>query len=840
MRAGALVSSLAFCAAFASSARATQPMPQRAERIFTPGKSAASDDTADAIVTNPANLGFLPSYEFRWTGVRCPDTQKIGCGHAFEAATPLFFGLATGLRVDYVTPPASGGPIYAGIDYSWLTWALAWNLSRAVSFGTSIQHSFSSNPLVNGLWTLTAGVTLRPDPHFSLAVVARDFTRPTLDPVLGNRGQPILDRSYIGSVAFRPTGRRAVELALDLRYLDGTTQEGSSKLIPRASLAFDVPGVGRARGDVEVSHFENDTTRAVVATAGMEIYMGRASLGGGALFGSGLGNSANDNEVGEWLTASFAGYRNPGLPELRRAVSIRMESTPGTRGHVALLRRLWKISEDPKIAGVTLILRAEPASSYAHAEELADAIRVLRARGKKVLCSFEDNGAKSLYVCANADRIVINPAGSVRYSGIKSTYIYLAGLLEKLGIRAEFVRIGAHKGAPEQFTNTQASDVTRADHEDLIREVEAVFVRNASVGRGLPETKVREATLKGPFVAQEAKDAGFVDSFAFDDEIDRATRDLVGKYTITEPYEAPVEAPSTFGPRAKVALLYVDGDMVDGRSQTIPLIDMKLVGSYTIADTIRAVREDSSIKSVVLRIESPGGSSMSADVMWRELRLLAEQKPLIVSMGSVAASGGYYIASAGKEIYALPLTVTGSIGIFYGKADLSGLLAKIGVTTETYKTAPRADAESLYRGFTPDERAELEHKVGQFYDVFLDRVSQGRHMTKAEVDAVGQGRVWTGQEAIEHKLVDKLGGLREALDEARKLANLPSDAPIEELPVVEQSLVEQVLGINGVSHAMTIDNLPVQVRDVARAVAPMVVYSRDTAMARMMFVPQDD
>jgi protease IV len=252
------------------------------------------------------------------------------------------------------------------------------------------------------------------------------------------------------------------------------------------------------------------------------------------------------------------------------------------------------------------------------------------------------------------------------------------------------------------------------------------------------------------------------------------------------------------------------------------------------------VREDGSIKSVVLRIESPGGSSMAADVMWREIRLLAEQKPVIVSMGSVAASGGYYIAAAGKEIYALPLTVTGSIGIFYGKADLSGLLGKLGVTTETYKTTPRADAESLFRGFTPDERQELEHKVGQFYDVFLDRVSQGRHMTKAEVDAVGQGRVWTGQEAIEHKLVDKLGGLREALAEARTLGNLPSDAPIEELPVVEQSLLEQVLGINAVTHAMTIDNLPVQIRDVARAVAPMVVYSKDIPMARMEYVPLED
>jgi len=209
-------------------------------------------------------------------------------------------------------------------------------------------------------------------------------------------------------------------------------------------------------------------------------------------------------------------------------------------------------------------------------------------------------------------------------------------------------------------------------------------------------------------------------------------------------------------------------------------------------------------------------------------------------MGSVAASGGYYAASAGREIYALPLTVTGSIGIFYGKADLSGLLGKLGVTTETYKTTPRADAESLFRGFTPDERQELEHKVGQFYDVFLDRVSQGRHMTKAEVDAVGQGRVWTGQEALDHHLVDKLAGLREALAEARKQGNLADDAPILELPEIEQTLLEKVLGIGGVSGAMAIDGLPVQVKDVARAIAPMVVFAQDTAMARLDMVPLED
>jgi protease-4 len=227
---------------------------------------------------------------------------------------------------------------------------------------------------------------------------------------------------------------------------------------------------------------------------------------------------------------------------------------------------------------------------------------------------------------------------------------------------------------------------------------------------------------------------------------------------------------------------------------------------------------------------------MAADVMWRELHLLAQRKPLVVSMGSIAASGGYYIAAAGKEIYALPLTVTGSIGIFYGKADVSGLLGKLGVTIDTYKTTPRADAESLFRSFTADERTELEHKVKQFYDVFLDRVAQGRHMKTSDVDAVGQGRVWVGQQAIEKGLVDKLGGLREAIEEAELLGGLASDAPIAEYPVVDRSLLEIVLGLGLESRTFAIDGLPVQIKDAVRAVAPMAVYTQDVPMARMEWV----
>jgi protease-4 len=209
-------------------------------------------------------------------------------------------------------------------------------------------------------------------------------------------------------------------------------------------------------------------------------------------------------------------------------------------------------------------------------------------------------------------------------------------------------------------------------------------------------------------------------------------------------------------------------------------------------------------------------------------------------MGSVAASGGYYVAAPARMIFALPLTITGSIGIFYGKADISELLGKIGVNVEVRKTSPRADAESIFRPFTEDEKTELRHKVQQFYDVFLDRVSQGRHMTKEQVDAVGQGRVWAGQEALDKGLVDRMGGLRHAIEAARDAAHLPDDAPIEEHPPVQSSLLEFALGLAGLKANAKVDGLPIQVKEVLRGVAPLAIYGEGQSLARMEWVPVDD
>jgi protease IV len=814
---------------FAPSAWA-DPFPTRAERILSPGRSAAAEDSAEALVLNPANLANLPALQARWTGVWCEDTRKVGCGHAAEIATPLLWGISSGFRVDWVQPPASAGFPFNGRDYAWLTWGVGYRWSERLQLGGSVQWSYSQNPYTDGLFGITAGASYRMNTHFGFAVVAHDFNGPSLQK-LPPRDLPVLDRSFVGAMAFRPTGTRDIEVALEARYFDGADQ-----VRPRAVLGLDIPGVGRLRGDIEMQNLGNDARRGIVATAGAEIYWNEYSIGGGGIFGNGLGDPQS---AGPYATFAYSRYVSPGIPTADHAVWIRMESTPGTRAHIRLLRQLWALSEDKNVKAVTMVMRDEPASSFAHAEELADAFRVLRARKKKVICSFEDAGARALYACASADRIVVNPAGGIRYSGLRTTHMYLAGLLKKIGVKAEFVRIGAHKSAPEQFMNEHASDVAKADQEDFLRNVEGVFARNMALYRKIPEDEFRAISARGPFVAQEARDAKLVDGFAFDDELERVTQDVVGRKVRYEKLSTPKKVAPTFGPRSRLALLYIDGDIIDGRSRHVPILDSKLVGSYTIAETVKRLREDGSIKAVVLRIESPGGSSLASDVMWRELVKLGEKKPLIVSMGSIAASGGYYVAAPGKIIYALPLTITGSIGIFYGKADVSELLGKLGVNIEVRKTTPRADAESFYRGFTDDERIELNRKVHQFYDVFLDRVAQGRHMTKEQVDAVGQGRVWPGQQALQHGLVDRLGGIREAIEKARELGHLPNDAPIEEYPPVQTTLLDYALSLVG-AKTTAIDAIPVQVRDVLRGVAPLTVYGDREALARMEWVPLED
>ncbi|NLE86858.1 MAG: signal peptide peptidase SppA [Myxococcales bacterium] len=824
---------------FAASEASAQEPVSRPVQLPAPGRSVAGNGDSTAIVENPANLAFLPGAELRWSGFFLDDRALVPSqGHAFGLAFPLpFLPMATGIRYDFVNPTeaVSQHLFQRQANYHWLTWALALG-SETASIGLSFQRSYSSSGALHGFRSWSASASARPSDYFGFAVVARNINGPHSD--WGARIGPSYDLAGV----IRPTGTDVLELGVESRFID----EEGGYWVPRGVLDVAIPQFGRLRGDFAMSDpWEDVRQRAWVASASLVLignpFDGSVELSGGTRFGNGLGSQAKGVPQHNIHTEiAFRSFReNWGTDARRMAVRVRMEDTPGARQHVALLRRLWSLADDePSVRAVVLELRASPASSFAHVQELQDALYYLRQQDKLVLCHLEDASGAALYLCSAADRILINPAGGVRFAGLASRYFYFRDLLDKLGIRADFVRIGAHKSAPEQFVRRGSTDTARQDKKELLSEIEREMTYSIATGRDLSPAELRAAIAKGPFVSAEAKRAGLVDGYAFDDNLEfEVSRLAEEELMLVDDHRTP-RREKRFGPQRHVALVYVDGDMVDGRSQSFPFVGVRTVGSYTIADSLRQARENPQIGAVVLRVETGGGSAMAADVIWREVQLTAARKPVVVSMGRAAASGGYYISAPATYVFANPLSITGSIGIFYGKVDVAELFRKIGVDAEVYKTAPRADAESLFRPYTAEEKAELKRKVQQFYGLFLHRVAEGRGMSKQEVDAVARGRVWTGRQAWERKLVDELGGLRQALAYARAAAGMGADTPIIELPVPQTSLVGRLLGVEGVQQNLDAQVLlPGELRDMLAALAPFAMYDGNQPLALAEMLP---
>ncbi len=812
------------CATIWATSSGAEPRP---EKVPTPGRSIASTQDGTALALNPANLTFIPGADLRWLWVDTGDDSPSSArGHAFSLAGAFPFGLGTGFRLDFMRPPAAAAAPFDK-PYAWLTWGLSFGSDEA-SLGLSLNHIYSDDPSVGGLTSLTLGWTGRVGRYASLALVANDVNAPRAM----YRGA-YLDRNYAFGLAMRPVGTRALELGLEGRYYedDARVPGRSEHWVPRATLGLDVPYLGRLSGDVSVYDAGSKANRAYVASATLDVPIGYSTLTGGSTFGTALGGRGGTGFVAGVAVSS---WMDPGLPLPKYALTIRIDRTPGVRGHVHLLRGLWEVAKDDGVAAVVFHLKTSPAGSLADADELDDAVKLLRAHGKKVICHLEDAGGRAVQMCAHADRVVVNPAGGIRFSGLSMQYLYLAGLMRKLGIRAQFVRIGDYKSAPEEFTNTGPSEPSLRVTQQNLSEIERDMVAGIADGRKVDFATMKQTIASGPFTAREALADRLVDGFAYDDELRAVASEVVG-HSVPLLDERPKHAPRTWGTGRGIAIVYVDGNIIDGKSRTIPLLGIKTSGSYTIAAALKQAREDPMIAAVVLRIDSPGGSSMAADVIWREVALTAREKPLIVSMAGVAASGGYYIAAPARSIFASPFTVTGSIGIFYGKADVQGLFQKLGINVNTVRTAPRADAESIFRPFTDDEIKVLGAKVKQFYDVFVDRVARGRHMTPQAVDAVARGRVWMGRAAVDHGLVDQIGGMRQAMAEAQALSGLDDEAPVVELPVPEFNVLDMVMDAGGAqaeAQRQAIESvLPGQVGDVLRAVAPFVIYEPDQPMA---------
>ncbi|APR84000.1 signal peptide peptidase SppA [Minicystis rosea] len=374
-------------------------------------------------------------------------------------------------------------------------------------------------------------------PWISASFLARDWNAPLSKGDTDKHEATLgIERSWTWGLGGRPLGSRLLEAAWDLTYL-----ERSKAFSGHGMLAVDVPRIGRIRGDLTILP---DHDRRFLAAAGVEVNVDRVQVSGGGVFGNAVGGRAG---AGLYAGAAIRSFREPGLRLPAKVVRIKINGTPGVRGNTRLLRKLWRLAEDPEVEGVVLQMRSEPASSLAHAEEVADAVRLLRQHGKKVMCHLEDAGGKALFVCSQADRTAMNPAGGLRFAGISSSYYYFGGLLKKLGVRADFVRIGAHKLAAEQLTMDRGSDVAQVDHQELVDQLSQVYVHDIAQGRGLSEAEVAKRIAKGPFIASEARAAHFVDAFAYDDEIERFASEVMERPVRLSDDSSTPRAPTAWG-----------------------------------------------------------------------------------------------------------------------------------------------------------------------------------------------------------------------------------------------------------------------------------------------------
>jgi protease-4 len=434
-----------------------------------------------------------------------------------------------------------------------------------------------------------------------------------------------------------------------------------------------------------------------------------------------------------------------------------------------------KAKEDDRIRCVLLRLGSLECD-WAKISEIRDAVLEFRTSGKKVFAYIEEAPEfdKEYYLATACDRIILHPLGWLGINGIGGWIPFFKKGLDKLGIEAQFEHVEEFKTAYNMFMEKGFTEAHKVMLEAIYRDIFLEYVRAVAEARKKSEAEVRALIDRGLYQGEQALDTGLVDELLYEDELGKLLQENNRRLQRAPLSEYLRISPASVGLERgrKVAVVYAVGAIVGGERA------FGTIGGRTLSRVIRRAREDRSIAAIVLRVDSPGGSAVASDVIWRETVLAKKEKPLVVSMSDLAGSGGYWISMAAHRIVAQPQTLTGSIGVLGGKFSLAGLYDKLGITAEKMTFGRRADLFSTFQPFSPEDRKLLKEQILWTYDKFLSKAAEGRDLSREEIDRVGRGRVWTGRQAMEIGLVDELGGLDRALELAKELAGIPSEESV--------------------------------------------------------------
>lgn len=450
---------------------------------------------------------------------------------------------------------------------------------------------------------------------------------------------------------------------------------------------------------------------------------------------------------------------------------------------------LLRAADDPRITGLVLDIRAAD-MDWAKLEELRAAVAAFRAAGKPAVAYLEAGFTPDYALATAAGRVVMAPEGNLMVLGLSAELAFLKDTLAKLGMEADFVHVGAYKSAPERMTRTSASDANREMIEAIVGDHYDALVDMLAEGRGADHDQVTAWIDQGLYDAGGALAAGLVDTLLYYDAmLDAEFPDQ--EVTFLEDYL--LESPKAGRSAGKVAMVFVTGTIMPGESRHDNL-QGKIAGSDSVIEDLQAAADDESVQAVILRVDSPGGSALASDLIWHEIAELQKEKPVIVSMSGMAASGGYYVSCLGDSIFADRGTLTGSIGVFAGKMNRQQMYRKIGVNREFITRGENALLFSDEGGFSDAQRTLFQSQMDGFYERFLGKVADGRGLSRDEVHAVAQGRVWTGRQGAQRGLVDDVGGLKRSLDAAKRRLGLDPSAKVTVLTYGEpMSFIERML-----------------------------------------------
>ncbi len=732
-----------------------------------PPTSVALADEAPSVLVNPAALSQVRALELYYLHSRSgPLAERANALHLADR-----FGgfLGLGVGIEWVRPGAGG--LYPSRRRT--TWGLSLGDER-FSLGASWGvFGGTSNAFLDRANTFDVGVLSRPSRWLSLGFAVRNLNDPRESLAEGETRAPLhLPRTWALGVGVRPLGERlTVGAEYQVQGRDGWGDGQLSWLLQAEVFRGVRLGAGYAHG-LGGSAAGN----ALQLSLGLDVeHLGVTYA---HLFGD-----ARDSGVVQ-VRASGTAWRSVARPSGRMALVDLAQVLSGTGGTLALLgvreadgftrltRLLARAQRDPSLAGVVIKVEALPDMGLGRAEELRQALVSLRNAGKRVVAVMLTGGDGEYLVASAADHVLLVPQSTLMVNGIAANVTFFGGTMEKLGVQWDVAKVGAYKNAPDQLTRGEMTDAHRESLNAWLDVEYQHLVNTLAAARGLDAAQVKAAMDEGMVTPRRAQELGLVDGIINPSELERWLRDNVDGATLTASWAPFGPARGEWGARKRVVVIPVIGTIASGKSREDGFGFAQVAGAQTVVRALEQAAEDSDVAAIVVRVDSGGGDALASDLMYRAVLEAKKKKPIVATMGDVAASGGYYAAMGANEVWAAPTTLTGSIGVFFMKPAAGGLAEKLGITHETLR---RGELSNMLSGFDPWTEAEqtaAQKWVDAFYDDFITEVAASRSMTKDQVDQVAQGRVWAGATAKELGLVDHLGSFADALHAARRLGGI--------------------------------------------------------------------